>query len=639
MILCVCVLKCVGMNEATQTLWIAEAYQLVVLGAPICLTFFLSVGVQMATQIIVGHVSSDALAAAALATMFAHAFGLSIILGAASACDTLCSQAFGARSYRKVGVVAYQGCLIGLGLATLVGLCWYSLAAPFFALMGQDEDIARLASQYLRLLLIGLPASTLFETLKKPLNAANITTPGLCFSAMSLFSSALLGYLLVYHSPLSFWGAPVASALSHWLTLLAFLLYLRNHRLLHRYVDGSSAAGPTAPVAALAAASAAPVQEGERVGAKGGLAAQCAGAEAGSLEMVAGGYLEGSSDLSMPGAALAPVEEGERTGADGGLAAHSAAAGAALAPVEEGERTGAKGGLAAYSAAAGAVDTELVVGAALPGGTGDGGGGAAAAATAAVVVVAAHPAFHDLLDELFPMPTLAELLSASGALTYIKLGAPGAAMLFVEWGAYEGLSLIAGTISRATLAAQSIMATSATLSFMPFLGLSVAACIRVGNSLGELSPAKARRSYHVAMALSGVLMAINTLVVLSARSYWAQLFTDDEEVAQLVSGTMFLLALYTLFDGIQCVSCGVLKGLSLPGPAAAVNVLSYLAVGLPLAYFLANPAGMGLHGIWLAFSAAVLTASLCMTGLLVRVDWEAKAKEAQERGTAPTGGH
>ena len=196
-------------------------------------------------------------------------------------------------------------------------------------------------------------------------------------------------------------------------------------------------------------------------------------------------------------------------------------------------------------------------------------------------------------------------------------------------------------ISRTALAAHAILGTTASLSFMPFLGFSVACCIRVGQALGELKPVEAQRSYHVSMAVTLLLIAFNTAIVLGGRSFWGEIFTDDVQVSAVVANTMPLLAGYTVFDGIQCVSTGALRGLSQPGPAAAINVFSYVAIGLPAAYTLALPAGLelGLPGIWLGFIIAVLVASLCMSGFILRTDWAAKAKEARDRGLKPAGGH
>jgi len=78
--------------------YLAEAKALCLLAGPIIVTFLLSIGINVAVQILVGHLSASYLASAALASMFANAFGLSIVLGCASSCDTLGSQAFGAQN-------------------------------------------------------------------------------------------------------------------------------------------------------------------------------------------------------------------------------------------------------------------------------------------------------------------------------------------------------------------------------------------------------------------------------------------------------------------------------------------------------------------------------------------------------------
>jgi len=217
-------------------------------------------------------------------------------------------------------------------------------------------------------------------------------------------------------------------------------------------------------------------------------------------------------------------------------------------------------------------------------------------------------------------------------------------MLFVEWGSYEALSLIAGMLGSTSLAAHAIMATTATLSFMPFLGFSVACCIRVGSFLGELKPAEALKSYHVTLLISFLLVAVNFLVIACARNVWGLVFTKDEAVRELVANSILILAAYTLFDGIQCVSTGALRGVSLPGPAAAINVLSYLAVGLPLSYTLSMSQAprWGLSGIWCGFVCAVLVAAAAMSLCLnCGTNWAAKAKEARDRGEnkLALGGH
>lgn len=131
-----------------RAVW-GEFLELAHLAGPIVLMYLTSIGVAFTSQVLVGHVSSTHLAAAALATMFSNATGLSIVLGCAASCDTLCSQAFGAKNYPRVGLVAYRGVFVGLAMSIFVGALWVFGAGPFFRAMDQDEELISLATAYI----------------------------------------------------------------------------------------------------------------------------------------------------------------------------------------------------------------------------------------------------------------------------------------------------------------------------------------------------------------------------------------------------------------------------------------------------------------------------------------------------------
>jgi Na+-driven multidrug efflux pump len=59
-----------------------------------------------------------------------------------------------------------------------------------------------------------------------------------------------------------------------------------------------------------------------------------------------------------------------------------------------------------------------------------------------------------------------------------------------------------------------------------------------------------------------------------------------------------------------------------------------------VSYFLSMPPptghGFGISGIWIGFTCAVFTASVCMTALLQRTDWGTRSKKAFESGSKRT---
>jgi MATE family multidrug resistance protein len=166
---------------------------------------------------------------------------------------------------------------------------------------------------------------------------------------------------------------------------------------------------------------------------------------------------------------------------------------------------------------------------------------------------------------------------------------------------------------------------------MPPLGLSVACGIRIGQLCGEVDARRAKLAYAAAWTLDTAFVAVNAVFVLAAGPVWAWVFTDDEGVVALVASTIWMLALYSMFDSWQCVAAGGLRGLGLPGYGAAANVVGWVSVGLPLAYVFAIVLNWGLQGIWVGFTAAVACTFALMSATLVRKDWHAIAVASRER--------
>lgn len=667
-----------------------EVRAMVKLALPVGAMYVLGLSVQLFSQMLVGHVSSLHLAAAALALLWYHATGLALIIGSANACDTLCSQAFGARTYARVGRVAYRGCVISLLLGVVVAFGIEFLSEAFFKTMGQDPEVIVLAGSFLRVLLLSLPATCLFELLKKPLLSANFTGAPMLLSLLAVIISTTLGYVFVYHTPLGYLGAPLAIAISQWVAVTCMVAYLYHHRVIHRWMrvalarvgissvaffedpvaagkererallssPAPAAAAPFSPAGGAAAAAAAGEDGGGgllRSAADADAAAQAWGEEAvmspHADDSAAGGGVLGGEGVVLNGIEIAALP-GAVTDAAGeglGVGAPTAPAAAALScstPVA--------------AAALGAVSSESPAGRKVVswGADANGEGGAEAAATAlwgvadpptplspgagAAEAQAAPPLApgdpassslpvitdpDDLLDALFPIFSLSDALTEWGA--YLAMGMPAAAALMVEWGSYEALALIAGSLGRLELATHAVLAMTASLSFMPFLAVSVATCIRVGQALGDARPDAARLSVRVALLLTAVLFTLNAVIIAAVHSFWGLLFTDDEEVVLLVAKVIPLLALYAVFDGCQCVLSGALRGLAMQSFAAGANICSYLGVGLPLAYTLALVAHMRLPGMWVAFSCAVFTASAIMAAKLQRVNWGDKSVSAR----------
>jgi MATE family multidrug resistance protein len=180
----------------------------------------------------------------------------------------------------------------------------------------------------------------------------------------------------------------------------------------------------------------------------------------------------------------------------------------------------------------------------------------------------------------------------------LALGAPIALQMAFEVCAFSGAALLAGRLGAEPLAAHTIALNMAALSFMVPLGISQGAVTRVGNLLGARDPTGAQRAAWVAIAMGGGVMMVSAIVFVALRHALPLLYTDELAVVSLCAGILPIAAAFQVFDGIQVVGCGVLRGMGQTKPAAAFTLVAYWVLAIPLGYGLGLCGGWGLPGIW-----------------------------------------
>jgi MATE family multidrug resistance protein len=87
-----------------------------------------------------------------------------------------------------------------------------------------------------------------------------------------------------------------------------------------------------------------------------------------------------------------------------------------------------------------------------------------------------------------------------------------------------------------------------------------AVTIRVSNQLGASLPMGARKSMLVGLGLALAAAAATTVPLVLLRSFWASLFTQDQQVMGIVTACLPYLAASLLADSVNTVQSGVIKG-------------------------------------------------------------------------------
>ncbi|KAM6296737.1 multidrug and toxin extrusion protein 2-like [Aegotheles albertisi] len=215
--------------------------------------------------------------------------------------------------------------------------------------------------------------------------------------------------------------------------------------------------------------------------------------------------------------------------------------------------------------------------------------------------------------------------------SFIWLAIPGMFMMCIEWWTFEIGSFLAGLLSVVELGAQSIVYELACAAYMVPLGFSVAASVRVGNALGSGDVVQAKTSCVTALLCTGVLAVVVATLLGALKDVVGYIFTNDKEIALLVSKVMIIFAPFHLFDAAAAMCGGVLRGTGRQKMGAIANAIGYYTLGLPVGISLMFAAKMGVLGLWVGMIICVSLQALSFTTFVVRMDWKKAAEEAQVR--------
>ncbi|KAK3128257.1 hypothetical protein QOZ80_6BG0459020 [Eleusine coracana subsp. coracana] len=202
-----------------QGLVAAEAKRLVRLAGPIVASCILQSVVNMVSVMVVGHLGELPLAGASLATSLANT-------GMATALDTLCGQAYGARQYHLLGVYK-QRAMVVLGLACVpIALVW-ARAGEILVFLGQDPDIAAEAGAYARWLIPSLLVYVPLQCHVRFLQTQSVVLPVTASSCVTALCHLAVCWALVYKAGLGSRGAALSNAVSYAVNLVMLALYVR----------------------------------------------------------------------------------------------------------------------------------------------------------------------------------------------------------------------------------------------------------------------------------------------------------------------------------------------------------------------------------------------------------------------------
>ena len=188
----------------------------------------------------------------------------------------------------------------------------------------------------------------------------------------------------------------------------------------------------------------------------------------------------------------------------------------------------------------------------------------------------------------------------------VRLGLPAAAQVTLEMGVFAAASALAGRLDPVSLAAHQIALNLASLTFMVPLGLASAGAVRVGHAVGRHDMRGAARSGWMALVIGTAFMSSAALVFVVAPRPLIGVFSSSVAVFAIGRRLLLIAAMFQLFDGLQGVSTGVLRGLGDTRTPMLTNLAGHWLLGLPVGYALCFWWRWGVVGLWVGLSIGLI---------------------------------
>ncbi|WP_295042177.1 MATE family efflux transporter [uncultured Paracoccus sp.] len=207
------------------------------------------------------------------------------------------------------------------------------------------------------------------------------------------------------------------------------------------------------------------------------------------------------------------------------------------------------------------------------------------------------------------------------------LGLPIGLTLVAEGGLFTGSNVMMGWIGAQELAAHGIALQICSITFMVHLGLANAATVRLGQAKGRGDRAGMRDAAITVIGMSLVFAGIVIAIYLLFGADLVRLYLDPADprgpaIVALGAWLLVFAALFQLTDAFQVIALGMLRGVHDTRVPMGIAVFSYWVVGIPVAYLLAFPMGVGPAGLWLGLCVGLTVAAL----LLMRRFWRGHAR-------------
>jgi MATE family multidrug resistance protein len=209
---------------------------------------------------------------------------------------------------------------------------------------------------------------------------------------------------------------------------------------------------------------------------------------------------------------------------------------------------------------------------------------------------------------------LTEAIHSSFEMVKIKhilsIGFPIGLQMVIEVLSFSFGAIMLGWISKESIAGHQVAISMASMTYMISFGLASGTTIRVSHSFGDKNMNELKRAIYASLHIVVAFMSLMGVLFILLRHQLPLLFTSDPAVIQVAAGLLVVGAVFQVFDGVQVVLLGALRGLADVRIPLFIAFFSYVVVSLPVSYLLSFVFNFGYSGVWIGFVFGLSTAAV-----------------------------
>lgn len=194
----------------------------------------------------------------------------------------------------------------------------------------------------------------------------------------------------------------------------------------------------------------------------------------------------------------------------------------------------------------------------------------------------------------------------------IKIGLPISMAVLIEFVAFNSIAILLGRIAGIYAAAQNLVCTIITVSFMIPFAISNAIAVKVGFANGAKNYTDLKNYSYMGIILSFGFIFFNSAILSLFPEFILSIFTKDAALVKIVMPLIILLVIFQFFDGLQTSLAGICKGIKQTKIVTIANFLAYWGVSIPIGCYLGLKLNMKLLGFWIGLFAGSIILCIIM---------------------------